>query len=299
MPSSVLKSTNSVDHFFAVTGRYELLNNVEVIELSRKVQSWQQHQDGPANCPMIIKRIGLAARDKLVRHNLRLVIKIWRDKYSSRVSSKNPGLPDLLQRGSQGLIRAAELYDASKGHRFSTYAATWIHKGMKDYLASEERMVRLPSNNYFLAKAAMVMQKDRVANCLPPLSMDEIVAELSKTRRKVPSAKTLAKWVDSYNETSPRSFTEPVSENGSALGDFIADTSIEDIEGDEVADLTREAMKYLTQFERSVLEKRYMSKWGTAPAGHGYVARVLKSTEQDVREAEARAIKRIRLFVNR
>ena len=289
--------SNAVDHFFTTMGRYQLLETSEVIELSRKVQNWQKHQDGPVNCSPIVKRIGIASRDKLVRHNLRLVIKIWRDKYSARIKPGHSGLADLLQLGSQGLIRAAEMYDASKGHKFSTYAATWIHKGMKDYLASEERLVRLPSNNYFLTKAAMRLQSDRSAIGLPELSMDELVSELAKTRRNVPSPKTLSTWINSYNTTNARSFAEPIGDGASLLGDFIADTTIDDNEQDNTAERTREALGYLTEFERSVLEKRYFCKRNQP--GHRSIARVLKSTEEDVRQAEQRAFKRIRLFVCR
>ena len=287
------QAASAVDHFFNTMGRFQLLEVEEVIELSRKVQAWQQHENGPVDCPPIIKRIGMASRDKLVRHNLRLVVKIWKDNYSTRVTNNNAGLADLLQQGASGLIRAAEKYDATTGNKFSTYAATWIHKGIKDYLGGEERLVRMPTNNYFLTKAAMLIQSNRTSECLPEFTMEELVEDMSKTRRNMPTAKVMGEWIQSYNQTNARSFSELVSED-TELGDFIATSEIVETPQDEVAERARAAMAYLTEFERNVLESMHMRSRGSI--GHRRCAQVLKSTVDEVRNAETRAIKRIRLF---
>ena len=138
-----MTTTTAVDFYFQSMSRFQVLEADEVIELSRKVQAWQQFEGGPDAATPLVKRYGIAARDKLVRHNMRLVVKVWKDNYATRVTSKDAGLADMLQRATCDLIRAAEKYDASKGHKFSTYAITWIHKGMKDYLACEQRAVRI------------------------------------------------------------------------------------------------------------------------------------------------------------
>ena len=292
-------AANAVDHFFSTMGRFELLSQGEMIELSRRVQAWQTHPNGPEQCSPVIKRIGLAARDKMVRHNLRLVIKVWRDKYSSRVGLGNPGLADMLQLGAQSMIRACEKFDATKGHKFSTYAATWIHKGMKEYLANEERLVRMPANNYFLTKAAMIIQEDRKAKGLTPYTMEELVTEMAKTRRHVPSAETLGRWIRSYNATNAVSFSQPCNGalGNTEIGELIADTKIYEAEEESRDQRAIKALGYLTRFERDVLERRYMRLRGGQ--GHRTIARVLHSTEEDVREAEERAFKRIRLFASR
>ena len=299
MTTRTTRTANAVDQFFTSMGRFELLSEVETIELSRKVQAWQKHPNGPENCPPIIKRIAIASRDKLVRHNLRLVIKIWRDNYRTRVALGNPGLADLLQLGAQWLIRGAELYDATKGHKFSTYAATWIHKGMKDYLACEERLVRMPSNNYFLTKAAIVIQSQRTAAGLPQFTIEQLCEELGKTRASAPKPKALETWLDAYNKTNAVSFSQPIksSEGDTELGDLIADTRIDTRDEDDTNQRTREALGYLTEFERAVIEKRFFKQRNAM--GHRRIAQVLNATEWDVRKAEERAFKRIRLFVSR
>jgi RNA polymerase primary sigma factor len=287
------QAASAVDQFFDSMGRFQLLEADKVIELSRKVQAWQQHANGPSGCPPIVKRVGIAARNKLVRHNLRLVVKIWKDCYSTRVSNTNAGLADLLQQGASGLIRAAEKYDATTGNRFSTYAATWIHKGIKDYLGGEERLVRMPTNNYFLTKAAMMIQSDRSSAGLSEFTMQELVDEMSQTRRNMPTPKTMGEWIRSYNQTNARSFSELVSEN-TELGDFIATSEIKEVPHDDIADRARAAMAYLTEFERQVIESMHMRSRGSI--GHRRCAQVLRRTVDEVRQAENRAITRIRLY---
>lgn len=296
--TSATSTASAVDQFFNTMGRYETLAPAETIELSRKVQSWQQHPNGVDNCPPIIKRIGIAARNKLVRHNLRLVVKIWSDNYSTRVLPNSPNQADILQMGAKDLVRAAEKYDGATGYTFSTYACNWIHKGMKDYLGSEERLVRMPTNNYFLVKAAMLMQVNREADGLPEYSMDELIEEMSKTRRakNLPTPKQMGEWIQAYRETNARSFSEQVGED-SELGDLVAMTNTNEAQSDELLEETRKAMAYLTQFERKVIEARFFRP--RSSVGHKYVSRVLRSTEAEVRDAEARAFKRIKLMVAR
>src|SRR3954447_8770223 len=93
-----------------------------------------------------IERGDLAAKDRLVSSNLRLVASVAR-RYVGR------GLPmeDLLQEGVVGLIRAAEKYDWRRGTRFSTYAVPWIRQSITHALANTSRMVRLPAPQHLEA----------------------------------------------------------------------------------------------------------------------------------------------------
>lgn len=287
-------SNTAVDMFFKQMSRFQVLDQVEVIELSRKVRAWQDHELGPVNCSPIIKRIGIAARDKLVRHNLRLIVRVWKDNYYGRLPANAPGLADALQGASIGLVRAAEKYDATKGHKFSTYATTWIHKGLREYFSVEERMIRIPSNNFYLARTAIAIQNNATAAGEPKPSIEKIHSEMSETRRNMPSPQTLGAWMDQYTETMPRSFSDPIGDENSCLGDLVADSKTTEQPEDVVAERGRYAMQFLTQFERDVLEKRFNRKRGAI--GHRRVASLLKSTEEEVRKAEEKAITRIRVI---
>ena len=293
------QAASAVDQFFNTMGRFDLLAKDEVIELSRKIQAWQQHPNGPEACPPITKRIGVAARNKLVRHNLRLVVKVWNGSYRTRMPARAAGLPDMLQMGAKDLVRAAEKFDATTGYTFSTYAVNWIHKGMKDYLGGEDRTIRMPTNTYFLVKAAMLIQVSRTGEGLAPFTMEELIEEMAKTRRRknLPSPQQMGEWLDAYTQTNARSFSEMVGDDRE-LGDLIAVTTLNDESADPVLRETRKAMGYLTEFERTVIETKYFRKRGTTQkVGHTYVGRVLKASVEDVDNAEARAFKRIKLMV--
>jgi len=82
-----------------------------------------------------------AARDKLILHNVRLVVSLAR-AYQGR------GLPlgDLIQEGNLGLLQAAEHFDPERGFHFSTYAVWWIRQAILRALANKSRLIRLPVN---------------------------------------------------------------------------------------------------------------------------------------------------------
>jgi RNA polymerase nonessential primary-like sigma factor len=87
-----------------------------------------------------IQQGDLAARNRLVECNLRLVVRIAR-RYQRQHTLP---LLDLIEEGNLGLIRAAELFDPARGFRFSTYATWWIREGIERGIMSQSRVVRLP-----------------------------------------------------------------------------------------------------------------------------------------------------------
>src|SRR3954462_9689755 len=87
-----------------------------------------------------IERGDLAAKDRLVRCNLRLVASVAR-----RHVGRGLAMEDLLQEGVVGLIRAAEKYDWRRGTRFSTYAVPWIRQAITQALANPGPLNRLPA----------------------------------------------------------------------------------------------------------------------------------------------------------
>src|SRR3954447_6796258 len=94
-----------------------------------------------------IERGDLAAKDRLVRCNLRLVARVAR-----RQVGRGLAMEDLLQEGVVGLIRAAEKYDWRRGTRFSTYAVPWIRQAISQALANTGRLIRLPAPQHLQAE---------------------------------------------------------------------------------------------------------------------------------------------------
>lgn len=121
--SETTYSDDSIKAYLKDIGRFRLLQPHEEIELAREYQASNSKK----------------AKDKLLQHNLRLVVSIAK-KYTNR------GLHflDLIQEGNLGLIRAAEKFNHEKGYKFSTYATWWIRQGITRALSDKSRTIRLP-----------------------------------------------------------------------------------------------------------------------------------------------------------
>lgn len=159
-----------------------------------------------------IKRGDKAARDRMIRSNLRLVVKIAHDY-------KDFGLPlvDLISEGNIGLIKAVERFDPTKGGKLSTYAAWWIKQAIKRALANQGKTIRLPVH---LVDKISKMRK--VANQLhdelerEPTD-DELAEVMNIPVHKIAHLKTVS--------TRPASLDAPVgdSDDSTRFGELVGD----------------------------------------------------------------------------
>ncbi|MDR1950304.1 MAG: RNA polymerase sigma factor RpoD/SigA [Spirochaetaceae bacterium] len=117
-----LGNEDILQKYFTEIKAIPLLTFAEELDLSKRIQ-----------------RGDIAARQRLIEANLRLVVKIARTFLGS-----NAALMDLIQEGNIGLMHAAEKYDHLKNVRFSTYANWWIRQSISRYLANKRRVIRLP-----------------------------------------------------------------------------------------------------------------------------------------------------------
>jgi RNA polymerase primary sigma factor len=127
-------------------GRYPLLTPRQEIELSRQAQRFIQLRDteGKPSTPEERRdfRVGKRAFDKMMTSNLRLVVNIAK-KFVGR-GGQMLGVMDLIQEGCIGLHRAVELFDSSRGYKFSTYSYWWIRQAICRGVDTSDRMVRIP-----------------------------------------------------------------------------------------------------------------------------------------------------------
>jgi RNA polymerase primary sigma factor len=118
------RDTQSLDKYLHEIGKEELLNAEEEVELARLIRK------GDAN-----------ALDKLIRANLRFVVSV-----SKQYQNQGLSLPDLINEGNLGLIKAAQRFDETRGFKFISYAVWWIRQSILQALAEQARIVRLPLN---------------------------------------------------------------------------------------------------------------------------------------------------------
>lgn len=118
------RESASLDKYLQEIGREDLISVEEEVELAQA-----------------IKRGDKKALEKLTRANLRFVVSVAKQYQNQGLS-----LPDLINEGNLGLIKAAEKFDETRGFKFITYAVWWIRQSILQALAEQSRIVRLPLN---------------------------------------------------------------------------------------------------------------------------------------------------------
>jgi RNA polymerase primary sigma factor len=118
------RETASLDKYLQEIGRVDLINAEEEVELARRIKQNDQ-----------------AALAKLVNANLRFVVSV-----SKQYQNQGLSLPDLINEGNLGLIKAAQRFDETRGFKFISYAVWWIRQSILQALAEQSRIVRLPLN---------------------------------------------------------------------------------------------------------------------------------------------------------
>ena len=136
--------------------RYPLLTVGQEIQYGRRIARMRELQELErplTDAEQRLVRSGLRARERFMQCNLQLVVHVAK-KYENR-KRKSLEIMDLIQEGNIGLARAVELFDSSRGYKFSTYAYWWIKQGIQRALSQNDAMIRLPAGLHeLLAKVA-------------------------------------------------------------------------------------------------------------------------------------------------
>src|SRR3954468_19108938 len=156
-----------------------------------------------------IERGDLAAKQEMIERNLRLVHSL-----AQRYRGRGAPYDDLVQEGTIGLVRAVEKFDHRRGLKFSTYAVWWIRRSLANAVV-DARTIRIPSNAS--DRLAAVKRAERELERLAPGS-PSTAAIAERTGFSVRRVQVLR---EAASVTA--SLDEPVGEDGSALGDLIAD----------------------------------------------------------------------------
>ena len=259
-------TTDSLQLFLKDIGKVSLLTAQEEVGLAKRIE-----------------RGDLDAKEKMVESNLRLVVSIAKNY-------RNQGLPflDLIQEGTLGLVRAAEKFDYRRGFKFSTYATWWIRQAIARALADKARAIRIPA--HVVEKLNKIGRAERklVTEFGREPAAEEIAEVTGIEPEEIESIKRFAQ--------APVSLEQPVGDEESEFGQFIADERAESPYERAAEILTnealRDALEKLSYRERHVLELRY-GLGGERPRTLDEVGRTFNVTRERIRQIESQSLKKL------
>jgi RNA polymerase primary sigma factor len=222
---------NSLDQFLRAARAHSLLTAEEEIDLAQRIE-----------------RGDLAAKERMINSNLRLVVSQAR-RYQGH------GLPmeDLVQEGMLGLIRAVEKFDWRRGFKFSTYGTLWIRQALQRGLQNHGRTIRLPVHVAQRQTKVRKVESELSTKLGREPTDDEIAAEAKIPTEEVAELRELTRGLTSLDQ--------PVGEDGeTAFGDLLASEHpqpAEEVETAEREELINGAVDGLPEAERNVIRLRF------------------------------------------
>jgi RNA polymerase primary sigma factor len=264
------RNTASLDKYLQEIAKVPLINAQQEVELAQK-----------------IKQGDMKALETMTKANLRFVVSV-----AKQYQNQGLTLPDLINEGNLGLMKAAERFDETRGFKFISYAVWWIRQSILQALAEQSRIVRLPLN--------------KIGNIT---KMNRKFSELEQVYEREPTAEEIAEVMDiSYNEVknSLRNTTKHVSMDAPLPGGEDDDRNLYDVlnENDTPTPetgLINESLRREIQRSLSTLSSRekdiinlFFGLSGKHPLTLDEIGEKFDLTRERVRQIKERAIRRLR-----
>lgn len=265
------RESDSLDKYLQEIGREELISVDEEVELAQRIRKGDRK-----------------ALEKLTKANLRFVVSVAKQYQNQGLS-----LPDLINEGNLGLIKAAEKFDETRGFKFISYAVWWIRQSILQALAEQSRLVRLPLNQVgSVNKINKVLNKFEQENERRP-SIAEIADKVDIPQAKIEEAmkvNTRHVSVDApFSDSDENSLLDVLPNNDAPMADkgLVLESLREEIS---------QALKSLNERERNIIEAFFginQPEMTLEEIGVKYGL-----TRERVRQIKEKAIRRLRHNTN-
>lgn len=222
------RESMSLDKYLQEIGNEELLTPEEEVELAQRIRKGDKK-----------------ALERLTRANLRFVVSV-----AKQYQTQGIGLPDLINEGNMGLIKAAKRFDETRGFKFISYAVWWIRQSILQAIAAQGRLIRLPANQIGVVnKITRILNKFEQENERIP-NIDELAHEVDLSEEHIEEALSL-----SFRQVSMDSPFK--NDEGVSLLDVMPSTNVPSTDKSLVDESLKEeisrALKILSEREQKVL----------------------------------------------
>lgn len=264
------RETASLDKYLQEIGRVDLITAEEEVDLARRIREGDK-----------------AALERLTKANLRFVVSV-----AKQYQNQGMSLPDLINEGNVGLIKAAERFDETRGFKFISYAVWWIRQSILQALAEQARIVRLPLN-----KIGTINRINRA------------FSELEQRLERPPSAEEMAEFLECSVEDVRQSLGNtgrhvsmdaPLvdgDESSSSMYDVLPNDALPGPEKNLVIESLQKdierSLSTLTMREGEVV-RLYFGLNGISPLTLEEIGEQFELTRERVRQIKEKAIRRLK-----